>query len=159
MGDHVVGIATVMRHARDAGHRLAGEELAVATIIAGAAVAAVPTDTDALARFEAGYVGTERVDQSDDLVSGDARILQPGKRPLPSQDVAMADATGLDFDSHATRFGLRNFAFDNFKRPFGAGNLDGSHGSPFGLSRRLVRRKPFEFGNVGNDCPLRITEL
>ena len=39
----------------------------------------------------------------------------------------MADAAGLNFDPNLARTRLGNFAFDDFKRPAGAGDLDSTH--------------------------------
>jgi hypothetical protein len=39
----------------------------------------------------------------------------------------VTDATSLDFDSHAAGIRLGDFAFNDFKRPAGTGNLRGTH--------------------------------
>src|SRR5205823_2315924 len=46
---------------------------------------------------------------------------------LLDQGIAVADTTGLDFDSHQAGARLGDFAFNKFKRPGWPGNLGGTH--------------------------------
>jgi hypothetical protein len=43
------------------------------------------------------------------------------------QRVTMANATGLDLDPYLAGAGLRNFTFNQFKRPAGPGDLRSTH--------------------------------
>ena len=57
--------------------------------------------------------GTYSINSANDLVPGDARILD-GHRASLDQRVAMADATSLNFNAHRVRAGLRDVALDEF---------------------------------------------
>jgi hypothetical protein len=60
-------------------------------------------------------------------VAGHARILEAGPVPFLHERIAVTDAAGLDFDPDLTGPGLGNFAFNDFKRPAGAGDLGSAH--------------------------------
>src|SRR5713101_1950647 len=60
-------------------------------------------------------------------MAGHARILQAGPVAFLDQRIAVADATGLDFDSHPAGARLGNFTFDDFKWPAGTADLRGTH--------------------------------
>src|SRR5438309_1662032 len=101
----------------------AGEEVAAPAIVARTAVAGMPTDANALARFPAGHARADGVNDAGDFVAGYARVLQAGPVTVLDQRIGMADAAGLDFDADASRRRSRDGAFDEFERSIGAENL------------------------------------
>ena len=105
--DHVFLITAVVT---DAGNLfvLAVDEIAAAAGIAGEVVAAVPSDSDALAGFPVGNVGADSVDAAGDFVSGDSWILDAGPIAFLYERVAVADAAGFDFNSDLVSAGLGN---------------------------------------------------
>src|SRR5262249_40315941 len=66
-------------------------------------------------------------DAARDLVSRDARQLQPGELPRLHEHVAVAHATGLDLDPHLARTRLRHLALDLLERAAGLAHLHRSH--------------------------------
>jgi hypothetical protein len=60
-------------------------------------------------------------------MAGHARILESRPVTFLDERVAVTDATGLDFYSDLAGTGLGNFAFNDFKRPAGAGDLGSAH--------------------------------
>jgi hypothetical protein len=58
---------------------LAGEEIAAAAVVAIAAESAVPAYANSLAGLPPWDAGTNRVDQSNHFVAGNARILDAGE--------------------------------------------------------------------------------
>lgn len=94
------GVAAVPRHACDSTDGLAGERIAAAAAAAIPAGAAEPADADALANLPAADVGSQRVDNADHLVTGNARIHDARDKPQYGDRVAVANAAGMDLDSH-----------------------------------------------------------
>ena len=90
-------------------------------------MSAMPTDTDALTHRPARDTGTERVDDTGDFMTGNARILDARPQAFLGHGVAVADAAGLNLYPCRTGAGLRNIAFDNFKGSLGASNLSDAH--------------------------------
>jgi hypothetical protein len=110
--DYVVGVASV---GGDAGHQtegLASEEVAAATGVAVAAIAAMPSHSYALAWFPCGDPRAHDVDASHHLVSGNARVLNAGKRSFLGERVTVADAASFHSDSDRSEARVGNFAFD-----------------------------------------------
>ena len=62
-----------------------------------------------------------------DFVSRDARVLDARPEALFGQRVAVADAAGLDLDSHRSSAGLRDFAFHEFERSLRVWDLNSTH--------------------------------
>ncbi len=125
--DHVVGITAVEGDAGDLERHLAGEEIAAATGIAIAAMAAMPADAHALARFPLGNARAHGIHRADHFMAGHARILQTGPVTFLDQRIAVTDATGVDLDPHQPGTGLRDFTLHDFKRPAGAADLCCTH--------------------------------
>ena len=84
----------------------AEDEVAGATWLAIAAVAAVPADSHAIADRPRGHVGTDGIDHSRDLMAGHARILETGPMALLDEKVAVADTAGGDFHTDGARSGF-----------------------------------------------------
>ena len=125
-GDHVIGIAAVEGDTGDL-VGFAGEEIAAAAGLAASTIAAVPADADALADGPGRGIGADGVDEADDFVSGNARILNPGEEAVLGEDVAVADAARLDFDADLAGARLRDIPLDEFERTLGGGDLNGAH--------------------------------
>src|SRR5439155_10648375 len=125
--DHVVGISAVARDSSDLGFSFAGEEVPTTAGVAIAAIPAVPSDSDRLTGFPSEDVRAQRINESDDLVSGDARILNAGKKSVLRHGITMTDAASLDLDSHHSCLRLGNLALDDLERSLRTRNLDGSH--------------------------------
>src|SRR5439155_21997801 len=102
---------------------------------ASAVLAAVPTDTDTLAYFPAGYAGADIVDDTGDFVPGDTRVLNSRPVSFFHETVAVTDAASLNFNPHMSGDWIGNFTLDNFKIRAGLGDLDHFHfrhgNSPF----------------------------
>jgi hypothetical protein len=77
------------------------------------AVPAMPADADSLAMSKIDDLRTYSINRTNDLMPGDARILD-GHRASLDQGVTVADATGLNFDAYGSRAGLRGIALDEF---------------------------------------------
>jgi hypothetical protein len=115
----------------------------------------MPADADALAGFELCHACAHGIENADDFVAGHTRILDAGHMTFLCERIAMADAAGLDFDPHLAGTRLGNFAFNDFKRPAGTGNLDSTHfrHKKFGLKpqsedvKNLARFYPLTTGN------------
>src|SRR5262249_15058372 len=117
-----VGIARRDRKAvARVGHRLLrvpavdvvpGEAGSVAQVLlAGAAVAALaarpaqPRHADAIADAEAGDIGSDRRDGTDDLVAGDERELRIGQLAVEDVQVRAADRAGVHAQEDLSRPG------------------------------------------------------
>src|SRR5207253_11127740 len=87
-----------------------------------------PSDADTLAGLPSGHVRADGVDQSDDLVPWNARVLNAGKDPLLGEGVAVADPAGLDLDAYLAGGGVGNRPLDDLERAVRAGDLDDAHG-------------------------------
>ena len=91
------------------------------------AMTAMPADADALAGLPLRDARTDGIHEPDHFMAGNAWILQARPVALLDQGIAVADTTGLDFDSHQAGARLGDFAFNKFKRPGWPGNLGGTH--------------------------------
>src|SRR6185312_5037460 len=107
-----------------------------AAIIAMAAIASVPADTDALAGFELRDASADRVNHTDDFMPWHARVLNARPVAFFRERITVANAAGLNFNAHPSGRRLGNRPFDNFNRPAGAGDLRYLH---------FVRHKIFPF--------------
>jgi hypothetical protein len=67
------------------------------------------------------------IDNSSDFVSRGSRILDARQQALLCKRVTVANAAGLDLDSHRTRAGLRDLAFNKLERRFRAWDLHNAH--------------------------------
>jgi hypothetical protein len=124
--NHVFRVTAVMA---DAGNlsELAENEIAAAAGIAGETMAAVPSDSDALAGFPVSDIGADGVDAAGDFVSGNARILNVRPMAFLYERVAVADAAGFDFDPKLAAAGVRNVSFNEFQITAGFADLDSLH--------------------------------
>lgn len=93
-----------------------------------AAITTMPADAYALAGFKLSNTFTEFIHDADDFMAGDTRILQSGPQAVFYQDVAVADAAGMHFDSYpiGRRFG--DGTFDDFEGCARTGYLGNAHG-------------------------------
>jgi hypothetical protein len=92
-------------------------------------VAAVPAEADALADFEDRDIGSDGIEDTGDLVAGDAGIAQARPEPHLGEHIAVADSAGLDADADVAGARLGKFALDDFKWSVGRGDLDGTAGN------------------------------
>jgi hypothetical protein len=90
-------------------------------------MSAMPADTDALAGLPMCYTCTDCIDNTEDFMAWNSGILQTRPVAFFDHGVAVANAAGLDLDSDPPGFGLRNFAFDEFKVSARAGDLSSTH--------------------------------
>jgi hypothetical protein len=90
-------------------------------------MAAVPAHAHALARLPLRNASAHRIHYADDFVTGDAGVLQSRPVAFLYQRIAVANAAGLNFDSHLAGSWLGNFTFYNFKRSTGPDNLGNTH--------------------------------
>jgi hypothetical protein len=128
--DHVLGVPAVEVNRRDLSE-FAVHEITAAARIAFEAVSSMPAHADALARLPEGDVGTNGIDATGNLVSGDARILKTGPVSLFHQRVAVTDATSFDLNANLMAAWLRDRTFDNFEVSTWLADLNGFHGWPF----------------------------
>src|SRR5205085_4131893 len=105
----------------------ATEEVATPARIAVAAMAAVPADADTLTFRPTGDACTDRINQTSDLMSGNARILYARKAALLNNRVAVADAAGFDLDAHRASARLWHVALHEFKRAIRLTDLHDAH--------------------------------
>jgi len=106
---------------------LAENEIAAAAGIAGETMASVPSNADALAWLPVGNVGADCVDAARDFVSGNTWILDSGPMTFLYERIAVADATGFDFNSDLGAAGLGNVSFYDFEITTGFTDLDSFH--------------------------------
>ena len=71
----------------------------------------MPTNSDPLAGGPSGDFPADRIDDAGNLMSRNSRILDAGPESLLGKGVAVANAAGLDFDTHAAIARLGDFAF------------------------------------------------
>src|SRR5882762_9089506 len=76
-GDHVVRVTSVAGQTRDLSRLAARHEITAAAGVAISAMSAVPADPNSLPHFPPGNARAHGVDDSRDLMSGDARVLNP----------------------------------------------------------------------------------
>ena len=126
------------------------------------AMPAVPAYPRALATFPLCDARAHGIHDPDHFMAGDSRILQSRPVAIFHQRIAVADAAGLDFDSHPAGSRLWNFTFNDFKRPPRAGDLRHTH---FWHKQVLVSQKSLVF-NLPHDglmttrnCELRRTRM
>lgn len=65
-----------------------------------AAMAAMPSDADALSRPPFRHVAANRINDAGNLVARHARVLDPRPHARLGQGIAVAQAAGLDPDAH-----------------------------------------------------------
>src|SRR4030095_6694878 len=94
---------------------LAIEEITFAAGRTSMVMAAVPTDTDAVALLPSGYAAAKVINQTGNFVAWNAGILQAGPVAFLYDVVAHADSAGLDLHANLAWAGRRYLAFDNFK--------------------------------------------
>jgi hypothetical protein len=88
----------------------------------------MPSDPDALPRLPIDRgVGTGLIDNSSNFVTWDAWKLNSGPDVFPHNHIAVADATGQNFNSYLSGTGLRHFAFHQFERGTWLCDLGGQH--------------------------------
>src|SRR5262249_59176860 len=104
-----------------------------------AAGAAKPADPDALTHRPAVDIGTERVDDADHLMAGNARVALPRHRLLDDGGVAMTDAAGMHLDADLVAAGLGQLALLQLEAPARLANDHGAHLRHDGLPG-MVRR-------------------
>src|ERR1700704_5098609 len=76
-GDHVVRVTSIAGQTGDLSRLAARHEITSAAGFAIAAMSAVPADSDSLPHFPPGNARAHGIDDSRDLMSGDARVLDP----------------------------------------------------------------------------------
>jgi hypothetical protein len=124
--NHVFLVTSVVTDSGDF-FLLAVNEVTAATGITSEIMTSVPSNADPLARFPVGYVGAHGIDAAGDFVSGNAWILEAGPMAFLYERIAVADATGFDFDPDLVARGFGNVSFDEFKITTGLADLDGFH--------------------------------
>ena len=102
-------------------------KISAPTLETRAVMAAVPTDTHALAYSPPGNTGTNLMNDTGYLVPWHARIFDARSRALFGEQVAMTDAAGMDLDKNVSRTGLGNLALNDLEIGPGFGNRRGSH--------------------------------
>src|SRR5690606_28546611 len=123
---HVLGVAAVIGNPRYLSAN-ARDEVAATARAAVPAMAAMPAHTHAHAFLPIGHILTHCIDDADDFVSRDTRILNAGKQACDREHVAMADPARLYFDAHVSRLDVRQIAFNDFERGIGLGDLNSFH--------------------------------
>ena len=83
-------------------------------MIAITTVAAVPTDTDALADFPRLHSFTKQIDNSNHLVSRYTRILKAGPEPFLNQGITVTNTACFDLNPHPSRLRLGNIPLNEF---------------------------------------------
>ena len=118
-------------------------------------MSAVPSNADPLAFFPNANARAKFIDNTCDLVSGDARVLDTGPTALFRKRVAMADSASLHANSDVTGGWVRNFSFDKLEIRSGRANLDNFH---FGHGESLIAALKFiaGFWMRGDVSPLEV---
>src|SRR5262249_39036866 len=98
VGDHKVVLIAAIH--RDAGDQLVGtgHKAATPAPLAVTAIAAEPADADALPGFPFRNLGSNSVDHSGDLMSGNPRIGNSRPVAFFCQRIAVTQAASLNFD-------------------------------------------------------------
>lgn len=78
-------------------------------------MAAVPADSDALSDLPRGNARAYFIDDTGDFMSGSTWILNARPLAFFRKHVTMADATGLNLDTHLTGTGFGHLALDDLK--------------------------------------------
>ena len=110
------------------------------------AMAAVPSNANPLPSTPIHNAIAHLLDQADDLVPGNARVLDAGKRAELCERVAVADAAGLDLDEDLARAGRWDVALNRLEWTIGFFHLQrphACHGSLHQMKLEIVTR-----GNV-----------
>jgi hypothetical protein len=82
---------------------------------------AVPAHADTLARLPSRRdARADGIDDSGDLVSGNAWVLNSRKNSFFGDRIAVADSTGLNLDAYCSGAGLGDVTFYDFQRAVGA---------------------------------------
>src|SRR5438309_52971 len=87
----------------------------------------MPSDADPLPRCPSEHARSDRIDHAGDFVPRNSRVLNAGECAFLRIRVAVADATGLNFDSDRTSSRLRNVALDELKGSLRARDLHAPH--------------------------------
>src|SRR5467141_2340615 len=119
-GDHVVRVTSIAGQTRDLPRLAACHEITAAARVAIAAMSAVPADSDSLPHFPPGNARAHSVDDSRDLMPGDARVLDPRPRAFFGIFIAVADAARLHFNPYRSGNRLRNVELHELKGTFRA---------------------------------------
>jgi hypothetical protein len=107
--------------------QLAGKELTAATSIAVPAVSAVPTDSDSLAICPFGNTRADGINDSNNLMPWNSRVLNIREGSCFNYRVATADPAGLDLDSHRSGTWLRDSALNKFEGSIRVRDLYDTH--------------------------------
>ena len=94
---------------------------------------AVPSNADPLSLFPTSDPLAKFIDNTCDLVSGDARVLDTRPSALFRKCIAVANAAGLHANSDVAGRRVGNLSFDKFEIRSGSANLDSfhfGHGTP-----------------------------
>src|ERR1019366_811136 len=124
--EHIFLVTAIVADAGDL-PVLAVNEVASAAGIAGEAMAAVPSDSHAMAGFPVGDVGADGVDAPGNFVAGNAWILNAGPMAFLYECVAVADAAGFDFNSDLIAGGFGDGSFYELEITAGFADLDSLH--------------------------------
>jgi hypothetical protein len=87
----------------------------------------MPTHAHALTGFPCGNARAHSIHDSDHFMAGHTWISQAGRVAFLHNRIAVTDAAGLNFDPHPAGIRQGDFAFNNLKRPAGAGDLCNTH--------------------------------
>ncbi len=131
--NHVFGIASIKTQGRDF-LILANDELTAAAGIANETMPSMPAYASALAGLPERHVRPYRVNSPSNFMPGHARVPQSRPVSLFYQQVAVANAAGLDLNSHLAPAWVRDRALDEFEISSGAAYLDDFHVSDLAIS-------------------------
>jgi hypothetical protein len=125
-GDHVFGIPAVVE---DAGNfeSLTRGEITPSAGVTNGAMAANPADADALSFGPVGHAVPHGVDHACDLMTGNPRVSEPGKKPFLGEQIAVAEAAGLHLQTDFPRPGAGDGPFNNFDGAVGGRDLCNAH--------------------------------
>jgi hypothetical protein len=137
MGDHVRGVAAVASRSSHFMHVLAGKGAVAPAVAAIATGAPKPAHSRPRADAPAVDVFADRVDDADDLVTRNARVLQAWQEALNGQQIAVTDPAGMDADAHLLRARGGNVPLFRYKP---AATLPNNHRAHFCHCRILFDR-------------------
>jgi hypothetical protein len=112
--NHVLGIAAIEADPGDL-RRLAINKVAAPAWIALETVTAVPTNADTLAWSPKRHVWADRVNATGYFVPRDAWVLNSRPMPFFYRHIAVANAAGLDLNTHLPAARLRYRALNHFE--------------------------------------------
>jgi hypothetical protein len=124
--NHVLGIAAIEANPSDL-RGLAINKVAAPAWIALETVTAVPTNADTPAWFPKRHVWADRVNATSYFVPRDAWIFNSRPMPFFYQYIAVADAAGLDLNTHLPTARLRDRTLNHLKISSRAAYLDSFH--------------------------------